>query len=148
MARIGKIERKTTETQISVTWNLDQYAKSKIDTGIPFLDHMLETLGKHSGTDLTVSAKGDLHIDPHHTSEDIGICIGLALEKALGEKKGINRFGFASIPMDEALVNCSIDLSGRFKDIASSDCTSYVAFALMALFVFAVGKEWVLKPKS
>ena len=97
MARIGKIERKTTETQISVTWNLDQYAKSKIDTGIPFLDHMLETLGKHSGTDLTVSAKGDLQIDPHHTSEDIGICIGLALEKALGEKKGINRFGFASI---------------------------------------------------
>lgn len=114
MSRIGKIERNTSETKISVVWNLDHYAKSKINTGIPFLDHMLDALGKHSGTDLTVNAKGDLHIDPHHTSEDIGICLGLALEKALGDKKGINRFGFASIPMDEALINCSIDLSGRF----------------------------------
>lgn len=114
MTRIGKIDRNTSETKISVTWDLDHYGKSSINTGIPFLDHMLETLSKHSGTNLTVVAKGDLHIDPHHTSEDIGICIGQALEKALGEKKGINRFGFASIPMDEALVNCSIDLSGRF----------------------------------
>ncbi|PCJ62672.1 MAG: imidazoleglycerol-phosphate dehydratase [Planctomycetota bacterium] len=114
MGRIGKINRKTSETEIQVTWDLDQAAKPSIDTGIPFLDHMLDALGKHSGTSLSIKAKGDLHIDPHHTSEDIGICLGLALEEAIGDKKGITRFGYASIPMDEALINCSIDLSGRF----------------------------------
>lgn len=114
MSRQAKIERKTLETNITLLWDLDNYGKSNIDTGIPFLNHMLESFAKHSGTSLNIQAKGDLHIDPHHTSEDIGICLGLALEQALADKKGIQRFGGSSIPMDETLVNCALDLSGRF----------------------------------
>ena len=111
--RTAKHERKTKETQISVELNLDGTGKYEISTGIGFLDHMLEQLSRHSLMDLKLTAKGDLHIDNHHTTEDTGIAIGEALAKALGERKGIVRYGAATIPMDETLTNVAIDLSGR-----------------------------------
>jgi imidazoleglycerol-phosphate dehydratase len=111
--RAAKVERKTKETQISVELNLDGAGKYEINTGIGFLDHMLEQLSRHSLIDLKVSAKGDLHIDYHHTTEDTGIAIGEAVAKALGERKGIVRYGSAYIPMDETLSRVALDLSGR-----------------------------------
>ena len=111
--RKASVERKTRETDISVSLNLDGTGKSDVETGIGFLDHMLESFAKHSSIDLKVRAKGDTHIDFHHTTEDTGIVIGLAIAKAVGERKGIRRFGHASIPMDETLTRCSIDASGR-----------------------------------
>jgi len=106
-------ERKTTETEIFLKLNLDGEGKYKIDTGLGFLDHMLSHLSKHSRIDLNISAKGDLNVDAHHTVEDIGICLGEALAKALGDKKGITRYGNSSVPMEDALANVSVDLSGR-----------------------------------
>ncbi len=111
--RIAKHERKTKETQVSVELNLDGTGKYEVSTGIGFLDHMLEQLSRHSLIDLRLTAKGDLHIDSHHTTEDTGIAIGEALAKALGERKGIVRYGSAVIPMDETLSRVAIDLSGR-----------------------------------
>ncbi len=111
--RIVKIERKTNETDIHVEMNLDGKGKYEIDTGVGFLDHMLTHLSKHSGIDLVVKAKGDLQVDAHHTVEDIAICLGEGLLKALGGKKGITRYGYSSVPMEDALANVSIDLSGR-----------------------------------
>ena len=111
--RKAEVERKTKETQIRVALDLDGTGKCDIATGIGFFDHMLTALGKHGLLDLRVSAKGDLEIDPHHTVEDVGIVLGRALDKALGDKAGIARFGWAVVPMDEALVLTSIDLSGR-----------------------------------
>lgn len=113
MKRIGKVTRKTKETQIELTLDLDGSGRHQVKSPVPFLNHMLEALSKHSGFDLTVNAKGDTHIDDHHTVEDIGICLGMALEKALGDKAGISRYGFFYVPLDEALVRCVIDLSGR-----------------------------------
>jgi imidazoleglycerol-phosphate dehydratase len=113
MTRSAEISRKTTETEILVRLNLDGAGKTVISTGIGFLDHMLTAFGRHGLLDLEVSAKGDLHIDAHHTTEDVGIVLGQALRQALGEKRGISRFGQASVPMDEALVDAAIDLSGR-----------------------------------
>ena len=113
MARIGKVSRKTKETSISVEVNIDGKGQYKIDTGIGFLDHMLEQLSKHSLIDLKVKAVGDLHIDLHHTTEDSGIAIGEAILKALGDKKGIKRYAHALIPMDETLSRISLDVSGR-----------------------------------
>ncbi|MBN1795183.1 MAG: imidazoleglycerol-phosphate dehydratase HisB [Sedimentisphaerales bacterium] len=113
--RTAKIERKTNETEVLVEVNLDGAGKYEIDTGIGFLDHMLTHLSKHSKIDLVVKAKGDLHVDAHHTVEDIAICLGQALEKALGDKKGIARYGNTSVPMEESLANVSVDLSGRAK---------------------------------
>lgn len=110
--RIATINRETTETDISVTVNLDGTGKYQVETGIGFLNHMLELFSKHSLIDLTVKAKGDLKIDEHHTVEDIGICLGEALRKAVGDKKGIERYGFL-LPMDEALAEVAIDLGGR-----------------------------------
>lgn len=107
------IERKTTETEIYLKLNLDGDGKYKIDTGIGFLDHMLSHLSKHSKIDLEISAKGDLNVDAHHTVEDIGICLGQALAGALNDKKGIARYGSGSVPMEDALSNVSVDLSGR-----------------------------------
>lgn len=115
--RTAKIERKTKETEVTLDLNLDGSGRYEIDTGIGFLDHMLTHLSKHSKIDLSVKAKGDLHVDAHHTVEDIAICLGQALEKALGDKKGIARYGYVSVPMEEALANVSIDLSGRSKFI-------------------------------
>ena len=112
-ARTARVERSTKETSISVEVNLDGTGKYDISTGIGFLDHMLEQLSRHSLMDLTVKAKGDLHIDFHHTTEDSGLAIGKAVADALGERMGITRFGSALSPMDETLTRVAIDLSGR-----------------------------------
>ena len=112
-ARTAKIHRKTKETDITLSLNLDGLGKYRIDTGIGFLDHMLSHLAKHGKIDLTLKAKGDLDVDAHHTIEDIAICLGECLVKALGDKKGIARYGHSSVPMEEAMANVSIDLSGR-----------------------------------
>jgi len=111
--RQASVERKTKETQIKATVNIDGSGQYAVMTGIGFLDHMLEQLARHSLIDLTVEAKGDLHIDFHHTTEDVAICIGEAVAKALGERKGIVRYGTATIPMDETLTEVAIDLSNR-----------------------------------
>lgn len=111
--RVATIHRKTKETDILLTLNLDGSGKNDIKTPVPFLNHMLEALSKHSGFDLTVKAKGDTHIDDHHTVEDIGIAFGMALDKALGDKHGISRYGHFYVPLDEALVRAVVDLSGR-----------------------------------
>ncbi|HPD16189.1 MAG TPA: imidazoleglycerol-phosphate dehydratase HisB [Planctomycetota bacterium] len=105
--------RKTRETDVAVALNLDGEGRTRIASGIGFLDHMLDLLGKHAGLDLEIKATGDTHVDAHHTVEDVGICLGKALAAALGDKRGIRRFGFASVPMDEALAEVSLDLSGR-----------------------------------
>lgn len=111
--RTAAVERNTKETQISVELNLDGTGQYDVETGIGFLDHMLEQLSRHSLMDLKVRAKGDLHIDGHHTTEDCGIVIGLAIKKALGDLKGITRYASAYIPMDETLSRAAMDISGR-----------------------------------
>jgi imidazoleglycerol-phosphate dehydratase len=111
--RIAKVNRKTKETSIEAEVNLDGKGVYNINTGIGFLNHMLEQLSKHSLVDINLKAKGDLHIDPHHTTEDSGIVIGEAIAKALGDKKGIKRYAHAYIPMDETLSRVSLDISNR-----------------------------------
>jgi imidazoleglycerol-phosphate dehydratase len=111
--RKASVKRKTRETDISVTLDLDGSGKSEIATGIGFLDHMLEQLSRHGLIDLAVKAKGDLHIDQHHTTEDVGIVIGQALKQALGERAGIARYADVHLPMDEALTRAAVDVSGR-----------------------------------
>jgi imidazoleglycerol-phosphate dehydratase len=111
--RTAQVKRNTLETQISVKLNLDGKGKSKLSTGVPFLDHMLDQIARHGMMDIEVSAKGDLHIDAHHTVEDIGITLGQAFAKAVGDKKGIRRYGHAYVPLDEALSRVVLDLSGR-----------------------------------
>ncbi len=119
--RKAKIERKTAETDIKLELNLDGIGKYDIDTGIGFLDHMLSHLSKHSRMDLSVKAKGDLQVDAHHTVEDVAICLGSALAEALGNKKGIARYGQSSVPMEDALANVAVDLSGRPYCVYSVD---------------------------
>jgi len=111
--RIAKVERNTNETKIAVEVNLDGTGRAEVATGVPFLDHMLDQLARHSMVDLAICAKGDLHIDAHHTVEDVGITLGQAVAKALGDKKGLTRYGHAYVPLDEALSRVVIDLSGR-----------------------------------
>ena len=111
--RRAEVNRKTKETQIKLTLDLDGSGKVTASTGVGFLDHMLDHLGKHSLSDLSVQASGDLHVDDHHTVEDVAICLGQALTQALGDKAGIARYGWASVPMDETLADVSLDLSGR-----------------------------------
>ena len=111
--RTAKVARKTNETEIAVTLNLDGSGTYQVATGIGFLDHMLEQLSRHSLMDLTVSAKGDLHIDFHHTTEDTGIAIGEAVSQALGDRRGITRYAEATIPMDETLTRATMDISNR-----------------------------------
>ncbi|WP_298216750.1 imidazoleglycerol-phosphate dehydratase HisB [Acidocella sp.] len=113
MTRIASLSRQTRETDITVLIDLDGTGQTDIDTGIGFFDHMLEAFGRHGLFDINIVAKGDVHIDAHHTVEDVGIVLGQAIEQALGEKRGIQRFGQAAAPMDEALVEAVIDLSGR-----------------------------------
>ncbi len=113
MARQGTIQRKTRETSVSLTIDLDGSGHADISTGIPFLDHMLTLIASHGFLDLRVRAEGDLAVDAHHTVEDIGICLGMGLLEALGEKYGIRRYGNAVTPMDEALAEVAIDVSGR-----------------------------------
>lgn len=111
--RTATVERKTKETSISVTLDLDGSGKSSIDTPLPFLSHMLEQIARHGSFDLSVTARGDVDIDGHHTTEDVGIVLGSALRQALGQAQGIRRYGSATLPMDEALVTVALDLSGR-----------------------------------
>jgi imidazoleglycerol-phosphate dehydratase len=111
--RSATVSRDTLETQISVSVNLDGSGKAEFDTGLPFLEHMLDQIARHGMMDLTVKANGDLHIDAHHTVEDIGITLGQAFAKAVGERKGIQRYGHAYVPLDEALSRVVIDFSGR-----------------------------------
>ena len=111
--RIAEISRKTTETAVSASVNLDGTGTYKVKTGVGFFDHMMEQLARHSLIDITLEAEGDLHIDDHHTVEDCGIALGQAVAKALGERKGIRRYGSCDLPMDETLSRCAIDVSGR-----------------------------------
>ena len=111
--RVSEIKRKTAETDIVLTLNLDGTGAAKIDTGCGFLDHMLTLFAKHAHYDLVVSCKGDTYVDYHHTAEDVGICLGKAFLEALGDKKGINRYGDKVLPMDEALILSAVDISGR-----------------------------------
>lgn len=113
MNRVGTYSRKTNETQIDITFNIDGKGKSNIDTGIGFFDHMLNNFARHGLFDLDVKVKGDLFVDCHHTIEDTGIALGIAIKQALGDKKSIKRYGSVILPMDESLVLCSLDLSGR-----------------------------------
>ena len=119
--RTAKTHRKTKETDVAVELNLDGVGKYEIDTGIGFLDHMLSHLSKHGKIDLVVKAKGDLKTDAHHTAEDVSICLGECLIKALGDKKGIARYGHSSVPMEETMANVSVDLSGRSSCVYNVD---------------------------
>jgi imidazoleglycerol-phosphate dehydratase len=114
MARSATVQRTTAETDIQLTLDLDGQGKATVTTGVGFLDHMLELFARHACMDLTVQARGDLHVDQHHTVEDVGICLGTALRQALGDKAGIRRYGDVSLPMEESLVTVALDLSGRF----------------------------------
>jgi imidazoleglycerol-phosphate dehydratase len=111
--RTAEIIRKTRETDIRLTLDLDGRGRAEVATGVGFLDHMLELYARHSLMDLSVSCAGDLHVDAHHSTEDVGICLGQAIDRALGDRAGIRRYGHAILPMDETLVTCAVDLGGR-----------------------------------
>ncbi len=113
MTRAAEVRRKTSETDVDVAIDIDGAGRTSVATGVPFFDHMLDALGRHSLMDLTVAAVGDVAVDAHHTVEDVGICLGQAIAEALGDRSGIRRFGSAAVPMDEALVLCAVDVSGR-----------------------------------
>ncbi|HET7489190.1 MAG TPA: imidazoleglycerol-phosphate dehydratase HisB [Acidimicrobiales bacterium] len=113
MSRVAAVERTTKETEIEVRLDLDGGGATDVDTGLPFFDHMVSQLGRHGGIDLVVKARGDLHVDTHHTVEDVAIVLGEALRAALGDKAGVRRFGSVLLPLDEALVEVALDLSGR-----------------------------------
>jgi len=115
MARTARIERKTAETNITLDLNLDGAGVSKAETGVGFLDHMLDLFARHGAFDLQVSCQGDLHVDQHHTVEDVGICLGQAIREAVADKAGIQRYGHFTLPMEESLVTVALDLSGRFS---------------------------------
>jgi imidazoleglycerol-phosphate dehydratase len=111
--RISEISRKTSETDIHLTLNIDGQGSCSIETGIGFFDHMLNLFSRHGLFDMELKAVGDLHVDFHHTVEDVGLCLGSAFREAIGDKRGVRRYGFSSLPMDETLVNVSLDVSGR-----------------------------------
>ncbi len=121
--RQASVERNTLETQIQLTVNLDGSGQAELSTGVPFLEHMLDQIARHGQIDLTIKAQGDNHIDDHHTVEDIGIALGMAVKEAVGDKKGINRYGHAYVPLDEALSRVVIDLSGRPGLVFQADFT-------------------------
>ena len=121
MSRNARVERETNETQIQLALNLDGTGISKVQTGVGFLDHMLELLAKHGVLDLEVQATGDLHVDQHHTVEDVGICLGQACREAVGDKSGIRRYGHFTLPMEETLVTTAIDLSGRYTMVFQAE---------------------------
>ena len=121
MPRIATIDRQTRETQIHLELNLDGNGQGAWQTGVGFLDHMLELFARHGAFDLKVAAKGDLQVDPHHTVEDVGICLGQAIKQALGDKLGIRRYGHFTLPMEETLCTTAIDLSGRYYLVFSAE---------------------------
>jgi len=121
MSRKAKIERRTAETEIQLEIDLDGTGQSQVRTGVGFLDHMLNLFAKHGGVDLNVTARGDLHVDQHHTVEDVGICLGQAVRQALGDKAGIRRYGHFTLPMEETLVTTALDLSGRYYLVFQAD---------------------------
>jgi imidazoleglycerol-phosphate dehydratase len=121
MSRTAKIHRKTTETEIAVEVNLDGVGEARVATGVGFFDHMLALLAKHAALDLGVSATGDLHVDQHHTVEDVGIALGQAFREALGDKAGIRRYGHFTLPMEETLCTSALDLSGRAYFVFEAD---------------------------
>lgn len=123
MSRSGTCERRTRETQVEVRWELDGSGVAEVTTGIGFLDHMLDSLGRHGRFDLSLRAQGDLHVDQHHTTEDVGICLGRALDQALGDRAGVRRFGHAIVPLDEALALVAVDLSGRGAAVVEATFT-------------------------
>lgn len=123
--RASTIERKTAETDISVNINLDGEGTAQIDTGCGFLDHMLTLFAKHAGVDLVVACRGDVRVDYHHTVEDIGISLGAAIREALGEKRGIERYGDITLPMDETLILAALDISGRPYYVSNLDIKPY-----------------------
>ena len=112
-SRVAEVQRTTRETEIKLRLDLDGTGRAEIHSGVGFLDHMLELFARHSLIDLTVECQGDIHIDFHHTTEDIGICLGQAIDRALGNRSGIRRYGHSVLPMDETLVTCAVDLGGR-----------------------------------
>lgn len=122
--RVAKIDRTTAETTISLELNLDGQGDAAISTGVGFFDHMLELFTRHAAIDLKVDAKGDLHVDQHHTVEDVGICLGQAIKQALGDKRGIRRYGHFTLPMEETLVTVALDLSGRYFLVFDADFPS------------------------
>ena len=124
MARIANISRQTAETKVELTLDLDGTGHAQIRTGVGFLDHMLTLLAKHAVIDLTVEAQGDLEVDQHHTVEDVGICFGQALKQALGDKAGIRRYGFFTLPMEETLCTTALDLSGRYYLVFNAEFPS------------------------
>lgn len=140
--RIGSCKRKTKETDIELTINLDGQGKNQIDTGIPFFDHMLDGFARHGLFDLNVKVTGDLVVDCHHTIEDTGIVLGNAIKKAVGDKKGIKRFGSCMLPMDETLVLCAVDLSGRpylsFDAEFTTDRVGYMDTEMVKEFFYAI----------
>ncbi|HIF31636.1 MAG: imidazoleglycerol-phosphate dehydratase HisB [Pirellulaceae bacterium] len=121
MPRTAKISRSTNETQIELELSIDGVGKSDVQTGVGFLDHMLDLFARHGAFDLTVRGDGDLHVDQHHTVEDVGICLGQAFRQALGDKKGIRRYGAMTLPMEETLSTIAVDLSGRFFFVFQAD---------------------------
>lgn len=142
MSRIAKITRTTSETDISLELNLDGRGDGKVNTGIGFLDHMLLSFAKHGFFDLTVTVSGDLYVDAHHTVEDVGIVLGQAIRQALGDKVGIKRYGSFLLPMDETLVLCAIDLSGRpylnFNAVFTQEKVGYMDTELVKEFFYAI----------
>lgn len=140
--RIGIRDRKTNETRIQLEFNIDGTGKTRIDTGIGFFDHMLSSFARHGFFNINLVAKGDLYVDSHHTIEDTGIVLGEGLKEALGDKKGIKRFGSFMLPMDDALVLCSLDLSGRpylaFNGEFTVDRVGYMDTEMVKEFFYAV----------
>jgi len=124
MARAARIQRKTAETEIVVNLELDGSGRSQIHTGVGFFDHMLELVARHAAMDIEVTAQGDLHVDQHHTVEDVGICFGRAILQSLGDKSGIRRYGHFTLPMEETLVTAAVDLSGRYAFVFQADFPS------------------------
>lgn len=141
-SRVARVERKTGETEIECTLKLDGKGDSSIDTGVGFFDHMLKSFARHGLFDLELSCKGDIYVDCHHTVEDVGIVLGQAIREALGDKKSIRRYGDIILPMDEALIMCAIDLSGRpylvFDGKFSSERVGYLDTQMVREFFYAV----------
>ncbi len=146
--RQAEVQRKTNETEISIFLNIDGSGKSNIDTGVPFLDHMLHQISSHGLFDLNIKAKGDIEIDDHHTNEDVGIALGKAFSKSLGDRKGINRFGHFLAPLDEALIQVTLDCSGRPHlsynlNIQSSKIGSYDTELVREFFIAFVNNSGI-----